>query len=294
MSITVRAIREEVSLGLRLRVRGIVAATAAGPPVTIDVNAVGDLLSQSAAPISSFVSKVGDVTDYPRVTVYSASDARLTLNRNHGTPFAVDDAVDIYSILTPLDWNLAIKNSGARLYRLVRFVIPLIVDQPEYSLATLAPWLVTREQVEEVKIRKTDGSSNDFVIYEEAHPAWELELDDNVATMRFHSLPTDQTDISFPITARRYYDGLTDETSVFSGTDFLIKSATKVEALRVTWALMGEREAKDMFANELSEALNDLADAKRHFLPRVSPHPLHFPTPFTGPELPIRPNSWRW
>lgn len=292
MAITKGAIREEVSLGLRLRVRGVVASYVAGPPTTLVVQAVGDLMPQSAAPISSYAIKKGVPGDFPRVTDYTASTAQLTLSRDPG--WADNDIVDIYSILTPVDWDEAIELARARLYRLVRVQVNLADNQPEYSLAGLAPWLISKEQVEEVLIRKTDGSADDFLLYEESYPAWELELDDNIAKLRLHALPEDTDDVVIIIVARRFYEKMETDQSTFTGSDFLIKSATKVEALRTIWALMGEKEAKDMFANEFAEALNDLADAKRHFLPQVTPRAIRMPTPFTGPELAVRPNQWRW
>ena len=292
MAITKQAIREEVSLGLRLRVRGSVTSYSAGPPTTLVLQAVGDLMPQSAAPIASYAIKKGVPGDFPRVTNYVADTATLTLSRDPG--WSDGDAVDIYSILTPADWDEAIERARARLYRLVRIQVNLADNQPEYSLAGLAPWLIAREQIEEVRIRKTDGTADDLLLYEEAYPAWELELDDNIAKLRLHALPSDTADVVVIIVARRFYEKMDTDQSTFGGSDFLIKSATKVEALRTIWALMGEKEAKDMFANEFAEALNDLADAKRHFLPQVSPRAIQVATPFTGPELAVRPGQWRW
>ncbi len=292
MVITKQTIRDEVSQGLRLRVRGTVASYVAGPPTTLVVQAVGDLMPQSASPISSYAIKKGVPGDFPRVIDYTASTATLTLSRDPA--WANGDTVDIYSILTPTDWDEAIELARARLYRLVRIQVNLVDGQQEYTLAGLAPWLIAREQIEEVRIRKTDGSADDFLLYEEAYPAWELELDDNVAKLRLHALPSDTADVVVIIVARRFYEKMATDQDTFTGSDFLIKSATKVEALRTIWALMGEKDAKDMFANEFAEALNDLADAKRHFLPQVSPRAIQVATPFTGPELAVRPNQWRW
>jgi len=261
-----------------------------GPPFTIDVAAVGDLIPQSEAPISAYIWELGEAEEnFARITAYDAATNRLTLNRDPG--LAANDAVDIYLILTTVDWNAAINKALPRLFRVERVSITPVSGEPEYALAGPAPWLIAREQIEAVKIRKTDGTT---LLYEEAYPAWELSLTDNQATLRLHTLPEDVTDVLFIIEGRRFYDRLAFDSDTTTCPDELVKAAVRVEALSTIWSLMGMEAAKSMFGEELGLALNELGDAKRRFLPRVTPHPIQFPAPYVGPELALRPNEFRW
>jgi hypothetical protein len=294
VSIDRQALRETVSRGLRLRVRGTVANKVVGPPVTIDVSAVGGLISQSGAPISAYVwraSGTPDFSDIARITDYTAADGELTLSRDLNPVLSNGDTVDVFSILSPEDWNLVCDDAMENLGRNIRITVAPSSGVAEYDLTTTNTWLTRRNQVESVLVRRTDGTN---LLYEEPYSAYTLLENDNALTLQLHTVPSDLTNLSIIVLAKRYYATFATDAATTSCPDVLARAAVRVEALRMIYVLMGEENAKGLFATELAESLDALEDAKREFLPRVKPIPIHFPVPYEGPDLAMQVEDWRW
>lgn len=290
MTIAKQALREEVSRGIRLRVRGVISGKVVGPPVTIDLAAVGAILPQSNSPISSYVHKPGDA-DFVRIKTYVADDARLTLNADTAGVLANDDVVDVYSVLTPDDWNGAIDAGLVREGRRMQTTVTLTSGQPEYGLTALAAALVSKEQVEEVTLRHTDGTN---VLYEEPYPAYILRENDGVVTLQLHTVPGVLTNMTVEVYWKQFYTALATDAATTTCPDELAKAAVRVQALNVAWTIMGEEAAKDMFASELGKAIADLGDIRMQLRPRVKAVPIRHATPYSGPDLAVMPGGWRW
>jgi hypothetical protein len=288
-TITRKQLREDVSALLRLRWRGTVSAVSAAAPHYVDVPDLGFLIPQSAAPIANYLAK-DDLSAVRRVTDYDASLARVYF-AGSTQPFAVNDVVHVYLILTPADWNLAIDQALRNLFVTVFYSIApptLSETKTDYTLPT---WVSSREQVQKVVIRTAPTGQP---VVEREHPAWSVNVDGNAATLLLHTPLKVDANTSLVVHLRKPYDKLASDAATTTCPEPLARAAVKVEALRMVWHLMGEEEAKRLFGSELQIAMAELAEAKARFMPKLLPQPLVSPQRFLGPEFAFPPTWGRW
>lgn len=281
-STTRQTLREEASSDLKLRFRG----TGTGSSGTaITVVEYSDLFTEARAPLAAYLAATGS-EDFRRVETFDETTGAITLNRAS----VPDGAVDLYFILTPVDWNEAINRALASLFFTDEFELALTSGQSLYPF-TGQDWLQVKHQVEGV-----------FWQYETGTPVWtqrtpvatyDLIQDANAVQINVGALPTDLTDLKLIIEGRHYYEALASDAATTTCPKELALAQTKVNALRRAWAIMGERAAKEMFGQEMRDAEADLLDKKKQHVQQVRPSDNHVREAQLGPELAM-PTGFRW
>ena len=279
-TITKLAIIEAVSQDLKLRWRGT-ATAAAG--TTMTVPEIADIFSEALAPLAAYIAPVGN-TGHRRIADFDASTGIVTTNRAHGfTP----TAMDVWLILTPLDWREIVDDALAALYFTDRVSINPAVGQSLYP--TGADWLQRRQQVEGLYYHIVTGN----VIDEKPVPSYSLIQDADSVSININVIPTDVSGLTFVVEARHFYEPLASDTDTTTCPAPLVKAQTKLEAMRRVWTVMGEREAKMLFESELRETERELLDKKKQFISQTQTSPLHVERPQPGPETAMTGN-YRW
>lgn len=268
-----------------MRAQGAVA-TVVGPTRAI-VPAVGDIFSAARAPLAHYIWKHGssDFSDVRRIIRYDELTGEIEVNRD--ITLVANDVVSVYQVLTPEDWNNAIRDGLAGEYFIDRYSVTLVSAQTEYTLPT---WIQVPMQVEDVRMRYVSTAD----VVEESAPGYSLVNATNAVTLNLHHIPADLTGKTAIVVARRYYAELASDAATTTCPTPLAMATTKVEALRLAWRLLGDEQAKKLFGQEMSDALSDLQKARSRWVPRVSRSSLSLDSRFQGPDFAVKIGEWPW
>jgi len=278
-TITRQKTREESSSDLKLRFRGLGTGSS---EIHITVVEFSDLFSEAMAPLASYLAPSASV-DFRRVVQFNADTGQIELNRAS----VANGAVDLYLILTPVDWNECTDRALATVYYVDRAEVVYVAGQSLYSLAA-ETWLQKEQQIENVLF---NWLSSGWTSEKDA-PSYDIIEEANGLSILFGALPESTTGLKMIVEARRFYAALALDSDATKCPGALIKAATKVEALRRVWSIMGEKDAKAMFEREMRQSEDELLDQKKRFVQQIRPHPLHADRQQAGPELPMA--HYRW
>jgi hypothetical protein len=228
------------------------------------------------------VDHLADVTPNPEIMrdaffyVLSGSDAgewsRIT-GFNYPTNNNVDLAVgiladvtadllsEIYFMLDLDNWNRVVNEALTELWRWDRQTIPLIANTDEYALAS---WIQTSGQIGEVLFRDTNPSPP----LEGPVPAWTLQEDDNVLTLKILQLPAQVTNVNIVVKARRYYAELATDAATTTCPLQLITQAGVLKAAEKIFKTRG-RAMRDLFGQTLIVAQKKLDEQKADHMPKI-------------------------
>jgi hypothetical protein len=285
-TITRQLIREESSAQIKVRFRGTGSGSAGA---NITVVEFSDIFTESLAPLAAYLSPAGDPTNFRRITGFTDTTGAIVLNRAS----VANGPVDAHFILTGQDWIDCINQSLRSLYFTDRVTIAPVDGQSLYPLQADAPWLHSEHQIEKLKFRWTPAGSPAWISEQDA-VVLDIIEDGNTLDLLFGAMPdaTDAT-LSIFIEGRHYYEDLATEAATTTCPEQLIKAQTTVFALRKIWSIMGEREAKAMFQQELADAEGLLVDEKKRHIDQVEARPFRVDKAQSGPDMAM-PANYRW
>ena len=284
-TISRRVLREAVSHELKLRYRGTASAVGASSLTVVEFS---DLFSEAMAPLAAyFVEAEDDNVDFRRVLDFDDVTGVITANRALPAGLANGNLVDLYFIITPVDWNSAAMDAIRKLYFTDRITIPPVSGESLYAIPE--GWLQRRGQVERIVFRWTSNDRDQEI----DAASYDLIEDANAVSILFGALPTeDVSSFSIIVEGRHFYEELATDAATTTCPKQLAKAQLKVDALRRVWAVMGEAEAKKMFETEMKQAQLELLDAKKLHVPQTQVSPVHVQRAQPGPEMAM--TSYRW
>ena len=278
---TRQALREAASSDLKLRFRGTATESSGNEVTVLDFS---DLWSEAMAPLAAYLCPEASEA-FRRIVDFNPETGLITLNRAD----VANGAVDLHLILTPVDWNELIDLALRSLYFVDRTEETPLSGVSSYTLT--ATWIQTVQQIERVIFQSESGS-----------PVWTSEddagsfkkvQDANAVTLLFGYMPDTLTGLKIIVEARHFYEVLANDAATTTCPVQLAREAVKVEALRRIWHILGEKDAKALFGQEMSQAELRLLDAKRLHVQQSSPSPLHVEGSQPGPEMAMT-SGYRW
>lgn len=284
-------IRNTASASLRLRFQGAITNVVT---TTLTVPGLGDRFTLATAPVSAYTwphEATPDFDNYRRITAFDAAWAAVTINRIHtGSIDGLD--LSIYLILTPGDWNEVIDEQLSHLWRTQRVSVTPVDGTSLYSLAGVADWVQSRQQIERLCWRFTPSGSP---VYERDIGAYKLINDAGVISLLLEARPDDdEANYTIQLDARRHYDALATDAATTTCPRALILAATKLGALRKIWNIMGDKQAKTLFGEDMIDVEREYVDRSRAFVEQVVHTPIHSEKPPLGPEMAVGDSFGRW
>ena len=276
-TISRQLIREEVSADLKLRFRGTGSGSAG---INITVVEFSDLFTESLAPLAAYLSPAGNPTDFRRIVQFTDGTGAIILNRAS----VADGLVDAHFILSGQDWIDAINEALRTLYFTDRVSITPVDGQSLYPLQAIAPWIHSQNMIEKIKYRWTPTSTPPWIQENDA-AVLDIIEDGNSVDILFGAMPAFSDDLSIIIEGRHYYEDLGTEVATTTCPEQLVKAATKVEALKKVWNIMGQDEAKAMFQREMTDAEAELVNEKKRHISQVEARPFRVDKAQDGPQM---------
>lgn len=279
---TRQALREAASSDLKLRFRGT-ASGSSGDKVT--VADFSDLWSEAMAPLAAYLTPEASVA-FRRIVDFDPGSGLVTLNRDS----VANGAVDLHLILTPVDWNELIDLALRSLYFVDRTEETPLTGVSSYTLT--ATWIQTVQQIERVIFQSESGTP--IWTDEDDAGSFKKIQDANAVTLLFGYMPDTLTGLKIIVEARHFYEVLANDAATTTCPVQLARAAVKVEALRRVWHILGEKDAKAQFGQEMTQAELRLLDEKRLHVQQSNPSPLHVEGAKPGPEMAMGSSGYRW
>lgn len=288
--------------GLLIHVTGILAANIDANNKTVDVADLAVVFPDPQHLRDAFISEDGD--DYARIVKFYAEDAPNRLLLSH-IPTGLDGAAggteaDIYTLLSPEEWNNCINEALEELFEVVRIDMALVSDQTDYSVddlvdseGDLCTYLQSRAQLYKVEFRGSNGLTTSI------EQLGGVAFHENANSLSVHLTMgpafEDQTS-SLVLVARKPYvwrDRLMNQDSDQTNCPYrLAVTATQVKAYRLLFKKHGET-MKRQFAAAMVVSEKEYNRMLADMVPAIRPTPLTLDESFYQ-DVPAGMVHWSW
>lgn len=289
---TTRAtIRQRASAELRLRYQGKITQV---DTVALTIPAIGDRFSLATAPLAAYTwphESTPNFDNFRRIVDFNPTTGIVTVNRAH-TGSINDLDCSVFLILTPSDWNECIDAGIQALYVVEQIEITPVEGQSLYSLPTGKEWVQSRQQIQRLWFKFTPTNSPE---YHRDVPVYKLLPSANTMQILIELMPDeDVSQYKIVVEARHHYQALSTDAATTTCPQDLAVCATKLEALRRIWSILGEREAKTLFGADMAATERQYVDLSRDYVEQVVHTPIHTEKAPPGPEMAVTQNFGRW
>jgi len=224
--------------------------------------------------------------------VDTVSTSNVVCVQDFTNPPLADEYVQLYSILTPDQWRLAVKTALANLYFEDRVEITLASEQNLYTPAAGAEWLQSKGQILRYLFRDTSSGATN--ITEESVGFIRPIEEDNALKFYLPNLSSSVTNIKLIVVARHPYEAPANDAATTTCPAPLLKAQAKWEALMLIREYLGAAKAKQLFGMAMVVAEQEMSKQRARWLPMGTFQDLREEEPWLGVDTAGIPTEWSW
>lgn len=194
---------------------------------------------------------------------------------------------DILFILTPTEVEECIGLALSKLWYRDRVSITLVDEDNQYNLTTSATWLTDPSQIISLDYRY----SQDLIAREVPVVNRKIESDADTVSVTLYDVPSSVDDVTLILTARRWYDALTQDDETTTCPTPLIRAQAKVEILERIFKKLG-KSAKENYGMEIILCEKELEKMKARYRQAITPINLVQEEQINQLDVPVTDADW--